>query len=573
MQEASSDATTADLNPTKIRWEAWWIAIIAALSVAWPLALAALLHGPKVLIRALTGDSYHYLEIARNAVSSHLYTYDGVHVTNGFHPLWQYSIRALFSFFQIEGHESQAIAMMLLALVSGTLGVALASAGVVRITQRKFLGLMMVPGLFYLAIGVHTDTQSIWAAFNGMESAFSVLFGGVLFFVLSFHYGLAARRPFDVVRAYRALGWVLPFLVLSRLDDVFILPAMIVAALAFSRSFPEWVKASFWVAAPTTVVVLGYMAYNHMTAGSAMPLSGSTKAGFAGAVSTYLAAAIHFPPLLELKGWLTGSPSDGDVVHLNAFRFVEMVYPMLLASIGAVALWKYRKGARRELMVPFGLCLYILIKVGYNFFFVHPWHQSDWYYAFIMLTISVLGALVLARPWGMLDCQAVARRGIVLVYVGVMLLSGAHFHSVLAYQGPGLSQQMDDFWERAPAIRHQLRQRGATGLINVDDGISAFLLDLPAMHGFAFATDQEAQQAFREGRMLTLAQARGINAIVGFGYLGMDRPIVHPDELREYLRGGLAEPLMRAEIDQFEFSLLYHDSQLDLPIISFRSKP
>jgi hypothetical protein len=182
----------------------------------------------------------------------------------------------------------------------------------------------------------------------------------------------------------------------------------------------------------------------------------------------------------------------------------------------------------------------------------------------------MLGALALRGPWMMLGERTVARRGIVVVYLGLMLLSGAQFYAALVYQGLGAVQQTDLFWQRAAEIREAIRSRGATGLINVDDGVSAFLLDLPAMHGFAFATDREAQLAYREGRMLSLANARGINTITGFSYLDMEQPIQSPDELREFLRAGLAEPLMRAEIDNFEFTLLYYDPELRLPIIAFR---
>ena len=49
--------------------------------------LAAVAGGQQVLVRMFTGDSYHYLTIARKAHLFGLYTYDGVHVTNGFHPL------------------------------------------------------------------------------------------------------------------------------------------------------------------------------------------------------------------------------------------------------------------------------------------------------------------------------------------------------------------------------------------------------------------------------------------------------------------------------------------------------
>ena len=161
---------------------------------------------PEIIIRSLTGDSYHYLAIARKANISHIYTYDGVHVTNGFHPLWQYAIRSMFSILHLQSHESQAIAVMFLALAATTVGIILASAAVIRMTNQYFLGLLLVPGLYYIVIGVHINNLSIWAALDGMESAFSVLFGGIFFFVLSQFTGVAARRVFEPIAAYRGTG-------------------------------------------------------------------------------------------------------------------------------------------------------------------------------------------------------------------------------------------------------------------------------------------------------------------------------------------------------------------------------
>src|SRR5208337_4680469 len=106
----------------------WLMAGLIGLLFAWPLLYAMLRYGPAIVIRPLGGDSYHYLAIARKAQLSHIYTYDGVHVTNGFHPLWEYFLRAMFSFLDLQTHEGQAIAAMMAALIAASLGIVLASA-------------------------------------------------------------------------------------------------------------------------------------------------------------------------------------------------------------------------------------------------------------------------------------------------------------------------------------------------------------------------------------------------------------------------------------------------------------
>ncbi len=547
----------------------WLVAVLTGLSVAWPLLYAALALGPRIIIRSLTGDSYHYLAIARKANISHIYTYDGVHVTNGFHPLWQYAIRSMFSILHLQSHESQAIAVMFLALAATTVGIILASAAVIRMTNQYFLGLLLVPGLYYIVIGVHINNLSIWAALDGMESAFSVLFGGIFFFVLSQFTGVAVRRVFEPIAAYRGLGLVLPFLILTRLDDFFILPAFLVALLFFETSKRKRITAGLWIVGPSTIAILCYLLYNKLTVGAAMPLSGGTKSGFVGFLSAYLTAAVHFPPILDLKAFLTKKESEGSVVFSNSFRFLQVTYPFLAAAFGALAIWKYRR-KRPESSVLFAICLYILFKTGYNFLNVHPWHQSDWYYIFIAICLSVLGALVLRKPWGDLDKVPVAKYGIVTIYVMMMLFSASQYYASIVYPSPG--ENVSQFWARRYELGKELRADGVTGIINVDDGITAFLLDFPNMHGFAFATDVEAQRAHRAGRMLSLAYSRGINTIAGFGYMATDNPPKTDAEIREYLRNSLGWETMSSEMDQFDFSLAYYDPVLKWPFISFQPK-
>jgi hypothetical protein len=566
LEDSRIASSVGQVKPTV---RVWGVALLAGLSVAWPLLYAALRYGPGIMIRSLTGDSYHYLAIARKAQLSHIYTYDGVHVTNGFHPLWEYTMRAVFSVLHLETREGQAIAVMLLALGATTLGVVLASAAVIRMTNQYFLGLLMVPGLYYLAIGVHVRNMSIWAALDGMESAFSVLFGGVFFFVLSYFVGAAAKRSFDSVAACRALGLVLPFLILSRLDDVFLLPAFLIALVFFEASMSKRIVAGAWIVGPSTVAVLCYLIYNKLTVGAAMPLSGGTKSGFVGFVSAYLTAAVHFPPVLDLKNFLTKTSADGAAVFSNSFRFVEVAYPLIAAGFGAVAIWRYRR-RRPKAGALFAICLYIIFKMGYNFLNVHPWNQADWYYAFIALSLSVLGALALQEPWKRLSGVPIAKSGIVTVYVMMMLFAASQYYAAIVYQpaeAPG-----NEFWARRGEIRRELVANGVTGVINVDDGITAFLLDLPNLHGFAFATDVEAQRAHRAGRMLSLGYSRGINAIAGFGYMHADAAPRTDAEIREYLGKSLAAGIIRADVDQFEFSLAYYDPVLKLPFFSFRPK-
>ncbi len=546
----------------------WLFAALIGLSFAWPLVYAGIVHGPEIIIRSLTGDSYHYLAIARKAHIAHLYTYDGVSVTNGFHPLWQYVIRGMFAALDLQSHESQAIAVMWLALTSATAGIALTAVAVVRMTNQYFLGLLIVPGLFYLTVGVHVRTLSAWSALDGMESALSLLFGGIFFFALSrYSRTVMTNQLMQTIALCRALGLVLPFLILSRLDDVFILPAFLLALLTTDEPLKKKITAGLWIVVPSSVAVLCYMIYNMLTVGVAMPLSGGTKAGFVGFLSAYLIAAIHLPPLLDLKSLLTHTPSDGAALFTNSFRFVEVAYPMAAAIFGAVAIRRFCRH-KPDAFVLLALCLYIVFKEGYNFLNVHPWHQASWYFTFINLCLSVLGALALKGAWIGIKENSIARRGLLALYVSLMLLSGSQYYSSIVYKDP--NDPALKFWERRSEIRHEISGRGVHGIINFDDGITAFLLDVPNLHGFAFATDVEGQKAHKAGKMLSLAYSRGIDCIAGFEYMSTDEPPETDADIKNYLRHSLAAEGIRAEMDRFNFSLAYYDPILKMPFFTFK---
>jgi hypothetical protein len=320
---------------------------------------------------------------------------------------------------------------------------------------------------------------------------------------------------------------------------------------------------------PSTVAILCYLIYNKLTVGVGMPLSGATKSGFVGFLAAYLTAAIHFPPLFELKALLTRKPSEAAVVFSGSFRFLEVLYPFVAAAFGAVAIWKSRR-KHLEAAVLFAVCIYIIFKTGYNFLNVHPWHQCDWYYMFITLSLSVLGAIALRKPWASLDKAPVAKYGIVTIYMLVVLFTGSQYYASLVYTPK--DPNMVVFWQRHEALQKELTAHGVTGIINVDDGITAFLLDFPDMHGFAFATDVDAQRAYRKGSMLSLAYSRGINTIAGADYLSADNPPQTDADIRKYLRNSLAWDAMKSEMDKFDFALAYYDPAMKMPFFSFKPK-
>jgi hypothetical protein len=63
-----------------------WIGLIVVITTGWG---AFFLHD-RQLISRFTDDTFYYLQVARHVAEGDGFTFDGLHGTNGFQPLWQF---------------------------------------------------------------------------------------------------------------------------------------------------------------------------------------------------------------------------------------------------------------------------------------------------------------------------------------------------------------------------------------------------------------------------------------------------------------------------------------------------
>lgn len=86
--EAAVSASTHDKDDAD-RIYAWLAAILLIVGGTARVAAIVPLTSAAQLGKTFADDGYYYLEIARNFVRTHSFTFDGLNLTNGFHPLWQ----------------------------------------------------------------------------------------------------------------------------------------------------------------------------------------------------------------------------------------------------------------------------------------------------------------------------------------------------------------------------------------------------------------------------------------------------------------------------------------------------
>ena len=173
----------------------------------------------------LAQDSFYYLSIARHSAHLPFFSLDGLHPTNGFHPLWEWLEYALAqtTFFRLDG-PSVLPRLFAANLLLVACAVALLSVYVFRQTRRPWLSIVAVcPGLLWLALGIGAPAYlNNWAFVNGMETGLELLF----FAFAALLFGTEFRSGPRFLLATLTLG----FVVLSRLDDVFF--AIAIAAVS-----------------------------------------------------------------------------------------------------------------------------------------------------------------------------------------------------------------------------------------------------------------------------------------------------------------------------------------------------
>lgn len=223
----------------------------------------------------VTDDSFYYLQIARHVADGHGSTFDGIHPTNGYHPLWLVVCVALFAV-GLEGETAARAAVLLQvplfvgawAIVAAALGRWLRDGDSSRRTP-----LLPVTGVLLVAACAHPLVK-VWV--NGLEAALVLLLNALLLAVVLRTPQMLAP---EARRARVAAGGLIALAFLARTDEAILLPVIALWALPALRREPRRVMVALfeWLLLPSLVVIT-YMAANQVIFGSAVQVSGLLKA-------------------------------------------------------------------------------------------------------------------------------------------------------------------------------------------------------------------------------------------------------------------------------------------------------
>lgn len=387
--------TTAWLHAT-------FVLLFLAVGTAVRFAYIVLLTSPPLIIEPYIDDGYYYLEIARNFALYGRFTFDTIHNTNGFHPLWQLFLIMLAYI------STGQIVLLRLAMVFSTL-LFLATAVILYRLVFRYAGRPAA----LTALGLWTMTPGLIRWQNqGMENTvfLPLLLGAVA--SIDCYCSQPTNR-----RLALQLGTILGLLMWSRSDSVlFVGIALIGITLHLMRNAHPMRPSSQSFLLVTLIVVMWggtYLVFNQLAAGSFLSVSGQVKLGDSLAapwsLSSFLTALqTHVAMLWALFASLGGFGWWGS---LNV-RILPFQVAVVILTATAVVFWLAHCFGHKQASVrpPFkhiGLQILIIYTTFHSFILISLLRNiltfTPWYIVPQVALLLILGPLLLLPaelgPW------------------------------------------------------------------------------------------------------------------------------------------------------------------------------
>lgn len=300
-------------------------------------------------------DFFYYLVVAKNIASRQISTFDGIHLTNGYHPLWMLVLVVFSSI----ARGNAIFYLVQAAIVAGVMASYWAAGNLFR----KYAGDHLVTEVGAAGIAI----QMLVLAQGGMEIILTIpLILAMCWYRLSpnFRWSLPTSIFY---------GLLASLIVLSRLDAVIFVGLLFFLECIYWRpgSIDEWL-IRFGAFASGAIPIGIYLLVNWHLFHTLTPVSGQAKQ-----------LRMHHVPSV--------APLLSALHSLSVRRLV--VYPALVCIVLSVVVAVLRrKGrlARRDAPVVLSLMLFPLLQqIAVSS--LSDWHLWSWYvYPFVVATAGAL---------------------------------------------------------------------------------------------------------------------------------------------------------------------------------------
>jgi len=470
-----------------------------ALLLGLPVALHAL---PVIISQFMVDDSFYYLEIARNLALGNGFTFDGLHRTNGFQPLFQLMLVPIF-WLPLDLVGAVRAEKVLEAVMFGLTAMLLFRLGV-KLTGSTIAGWLAIVVLFVPGPLLHPLGKGL---FTGMESGIDALM-----IVLTLHVWIQSGAPRQTTGFFALYGLVLGLLFLARLDNVFLIAAIGIWHLNQLRQKRGAPATGLLLSAALSLLIAAtYLFWNVIAFGGLMPISGEVKAWFA-AQRTAEVMAQGWIPWLENTLWFV---TQGKVVGILPLVGLLAV-PSLLAANAVLAPRRIAIFDPQWKSILLVLWLSSTFKIAYYCIAeAYPANDLIWYY---VQEIILLGLWLGAAAGALLS--AVSERVAAAV---VRVVVAAAF--LVSWIGIIASRPILE-WELAslrvvPEIERITEPEATIG--SWDAGVLGYFLPNPVVQLGGLVNDREFLRHLQNGRYREYLAANEIRYLANLAQLGRDR--------------------------------------------------
>ncbi len=355
----------------------------------------------KYLFYLVYDDAYYYFAIARNFASRGMLSADGITLTNGFHPLWLFTITPIYFFFAEHPWLSIHFALSFCALLD------MAAAFLLY----KILDKLGRPKIgFWVAAFYLIHPYVLQYTMSGLETALNSFLLALLVYA-----SLSATWE-RLSNGWFGLGTVCGLALLARTDNLFAVGALLGYLLWRDRRVGPLAKTAFLA----ILIAAPWLGYNLASFGTVVQTSGKTFPWLA-----------HQQYLKEYGTYFTwrllpyALKSGFYSFALYAYHYGNWILTLLVGGILAFRLAFKPKGQpdvyRPLLWTLAGACLFLFVHLCIR------WSMRPWY---------AQSAFVLTLPAVALACERlnryVAAVGVlsVLYFAGLVVWSPGFFHRI-----------------------------------------------------------------------------------------------------------------------------------------------
>ncbi len=421
-------------------------------------------------------DAFYYFEIGRNLASGFGPTFDQMHQTNGFQPLWQVICAVVWWYVPESTPFVHTINVVQAAILAA--GLLLIFATTQRIAHCPITSAAALLTAFFFF-------PFFFAFVNGLETGVYFLMTAAVLFVL------VGIRPGTGTRTYVLLGALLCLMFLARLDSG-PFAVLVLAWLVLRRTSARHVLLA---AAPLAIVGAAYLTYNTAAFGSPMPISGAVKREWG-----------HMNLTRELKAGLPiwkayAKALAWPVSHPNYYPILAV----LVANVCLAVVWPLRRRWPLALFTGFVLFKYVLyVVLFYDHAFFTWYYAVDWIAP--LIGVPLLVAWVLRRLSGVAWLRVVGQLAVASAF-GLLLWRSIpsyywSFETQLRHQramlriAPEPANEMDLYYFAAQIVQES-HLPPKTVLASHNAGILGFFIDQPVVNFDGLVNDRHRLEHIR----------------------------------------------------------------------------